>query len=468
MSIKIVIFIWLGIYFSFWTANGQPAASHSVTTRTYTYQAMPDDTLQLEVDLPDGPGPFPYLIYVHGGGWQSGNRDVFKKHAVSLASKGIAGVRVSYPLLPDGGTYRSASAAIAGAIRFIQTKAAEWKLDNACFGLCGASAGAHLAALTAMQTPGCRLFVGMAGTYDLFRTKPGNFPVESLRNAYLESSDPETIRHASAIFRIPDRNIPACLLMHGTADAVIDPDQSRIFADSIRAKGGMAKVILYEGVDHGVNSRTDTVLFRTTMQDIFRFCTERFACKRIACVGNSITYGVFMEHPADTYPGRLQEKLGPAFEVRNFGVPGASVQFTKDKTYLKTDVFADLERFRPEILILKLGTNDARPDQWSTDAFFYADYIRLVREMKRIGTTVYLCDPIPPFGEKWKERDRVLTKHLIPLIRRVAREEKLPVVDLYHAYKREPDYYFPDGIHPTGKGYERIAASLYRVIQPLK
>lgn len=468
MSINIVIFILLGISFSPWQANGQPVADYSVTTRTYAYRVTPGDTLQLEVDLPDGPGPFPYLIYVHGGGWQSGNRDVFKKHAVRLASKGIAGVRVSYPLLPDGGTFRSASAAIAGAIRFIQAKAAGLKLDNACFGLCGASAGAHLAALAAMQTPGCRLFVGMAGTYDLFRTKPGNFPVESLRNAYLESSDPETIRRASAIFRIPDRNIPACLLMHGTADAVIDPGQSRLFADSIQAKGGRTKVIFYEGVDHGVNSRTDTVLFRTTVQDIFRFCTERFACKRVACVGNSITYGVFMENPAAAYPALLQEKLGPASEVRNFGVPGASVQFTKDKTYLKTDVFAALEMFRPEILILKLGTNDARPDQWSTDAFFYADYIRLVREMKRIGTTVYLCDPIPPFGKKWKKRDRVLTKRILPLIHRVAREEKLPVVDLYHAYKREPAYYFPDGIHPTEKGYERMAACLYRVIQPVK
>lgn len=450
------------------SAAGLSSPVGTVTTQKYPYLITSTDTLWLEADLPEGAGPFPYLVYVHGGGWQNGDRDVFKKHATGLASQGIAGIRISYPLIPKGGTCRLASEAIDKAVRYIQKNAGQLKLDNACFGFCGASAGAHLASLAAMRTPGCRLFIGMAGTYDLLRTKPGHFPVESLRTAYLESTDTTAIQAASALYQIPDRNIPACLLIHGTNDCVIDPMQSEIFATALQAKGGVAEVLLYAGVDHGVNSRTDSLLFRRILQDMYRFCTDRFMRKRVACVGNSITYGVLVDRPQDAYPAKLQEKLGDEFEVRNFGVPGASVQFTKDKTYLKTKQMEELKIFCPDLLILKLGTNDSRPNEWSTDAFFYADYIRLVQEMKRLGRQVYLCDPIPPFGEKWKERDRILTRHLIPLIHGIADEEQLPRIDLYHPYKREKVYYFPDGIHPTPQGYEIMAECVYQTLQQAK
>lgn len=436
-----------------------------VTTQRFAYQVTPAYTLYLEADIPEGAGPFPYLIYVHGGGWQNGDLDVFKKQSRYLASRGIAGIRISYPLLPQGGTCLLASAAIDQAVDFVRKKAADLRIDNSRSGFCGASAGAHLAALAAMRTAGCELFIGMAGAYNLLTTQSGNFPTEELRTTYLQSTDSAVIKSASPLYRIPPRNIPACLFMHGTNDQVVDYSQSQDFATALNKQGAVTKIILYKGVDHGVNSRTDTALFRTTVQDMYAFCSETFSRKRVACVGNSITYGVLVDNATDAYPAMLQEQLGASFEVRNFGVPGASVQFTKDKTYLKTKQFEELLAYKPDILILKLGTNDSRPNEWSTDDFFYADYVRLVRELKRIGCQVYLCDPIPPFGDKWTERDKILTNKVIPLIHRIAKEEQLPVIDLYHTYPRNSSSYFLDGIHPTRAGYTVISSTIYQALQ---
>lgn len=439
-----------------------------VVTQKLVYKVTSTYTLYLEADIPQGNGPFPYIIYVHGGGWQNGDPDVFKKQSLSLASRGIAGIRISYPLIPQGGTFLLASEAIDEAVRFVRKQADSLQLDNSRFGFCGASAGAHLAALAAMRTTGCELFIGMAGAYDLLNTRTGDFPQEDLQYTFLQSVDTAVIKSASALYQIPPRNIPACLLMHGTNDQVIDHSQSEIFARALNEKGGRAEVMLYKGVDHGVNSRTDTALLRTTVQNMYTFCSDMFSRKRVACVGNSITYGVLVDKATDSYPALLQQKLGSGFEVRNYGVPGASVQFTKDKTYMKTKQFDELLAFKPDILILKLGTNDSRPNEWSTEAFFYADYVRLVRELKRIGSVVYLCDPVPPFGDKWKERDAIVRKHVIPLIHKVAKEEGLQVIDLYNSYKKDSSCYFPDGIHPTREGYQLISDCVYKVLQQHK
>lgn len=255
--------------------------------------------------------------------------------------------------------------------------------------------------------------------------------------------------------------MPACLLMHGTNDNVIDYRQSLDFETELKNKGGIAKTILYDKVDHGVNSRTNEALFNRVSCDMFEFCKDLFARKRIACVGNSITYGYLTHSIEETYPYKLQKMLGDSVEVRNFGVPGAAVQFDKFITYSKTDAYSELKLFKPDLIIMKLGTNDSRPDEWTNEEFFYADYLRLVRKMKNISDRVYLCYPIPPCGDKWKQRDGILRKKVMKLIKRVSKEEKLPVIDLYREEMKNSINYFPDGIHPTSNGYDIIAKSIY-------
>ena len=231
---------------------------YDVSTQKYTYYSGELGNFDLEVDLPQHDmGQVPYMIYIHGGGWQHGDLNVFKKHSIYMTERGIAGVRISYPLINQGGSLKRVMELIEKSVSFIRKHEKDWKLDSSRFGFCGASAGAHLAALAAMETDGCRLFVGMAGTYNLLDTKEGNFPVPELKKKFIQAIDSFDLRLASPLFNIPDRNIPACLLMHGTNDNVIDYRQSLNFEAGLKNKGGFAKTILYDKIDHGVNSRTD-------------------------------------------------------------------------------------------------------------------------------------------------------------------------------------------------------------------
>ena len=78
---------------------------YDVSTQKYTYYSGELGIFDLEVDLPQhGTEQVPYMIYIHGGGWQHGDLNVFKKHSICMAERGIAGVRISYPVIKQGGT----------------------------------------------------------------------------------------------------------------------------------------------------------------------------------------------------------------------------------------------------------------------------------------------------------------------------------------------------------------------------
>ena len=74
---------------------------------------------------------------------------------------------------------------------------------------------------------------------------------------------------------------------------------------------------------------------------------------RVACVGDSNTED-------SRYPSELQSKLGTSYFVRNFGVSGATVMAQSGNPYANLDAFQDAKKFLPEIVVIMLGTNDAR------------------------------------------------------------------------------------------------------------
>lgn len=76
------------------------------TTTSYVYKTYPSCELKLEVDLPEGDGTYPYIIWIHGGGWRRGNFYGHKNLSTYLASNGIAGIRISYSLFSQGVTFK--------------------------------------------------------------------------------------------------------------------------------------------------------------------------------------------------------------------------------------------------------------------------------------------------------------------------------------------------------------------------
>ena len=88
----------------------------------------------------------------------------------------------------------------------------------------------------------------------------------------------------------------------------------------------------------------------------------REAPKRIACVGDSITYGAAIkDRVKNCYPAQLGRMLGEKFEVRNFGVNGATLLKKGDKPYWKLKAYANARDFQPEVVVIKLGIGSAIP-----------------------------------------------------------------------------------------------------------
>mgnify|MGYP003588240140 FL=1 len=86
---------------------------------------------------------------------------------------------------------------------------------------------------------------------------------------------------------------------------------------------------------------------------------------RVACVGNSITEGVGVKNQyQDSYPGVLSQLLGDDYDVRNFGLSARTLMNKGDLPYMHEWIFRDALNFNPDIVTIKLGTNDSKPHNW--------------------------------------------------------------------------------------------------------
>jgi acetyl esterase/lipase len=230
------------------------------TTTPYIYKTYPSRELKLEVDLPEGNGPFPYIIWIHGGGWRGGNFYGHKNLSTYLASNGIAGIRISYSLFSPGVTFGVAWADIQDAIKFVHEHANEWKLDADKFGFAGHSAGGHLSAYAAMRTKGCKLLISLNGIYDISNVKEGFVPGSEF-NEYFGSTKADK-EAASPVYCVPDKP-PYCILTYGSGDFLVDPGQIAAFEKALKAKGARVNTISKEYYSHaGFIGRTD--IFEST------------------------------------------------------------------------------------------------------------------------------------------------------------------------------------------------------------
>lgn len=194
---------------------------------------------------------------------------------------------------------------------------------------------------------------------------------------------------------------------------------------------------------------------------------------RVACVGNSITEGFGLnDKKTEAYPARLQQMLGDQYLVLNAGLSGHTLMQKTDRPYItptktKRHPFHDALEFMPDIVTIKLGTNDSKTPY---DSLLHADFVNDLHalidsfEMLPSRPYIYLLLPIPAVGEVWTIRDSVIEQEILPRIRAVAQERDLPVIDLYSVLKPFPEL-LQDKIHPGAGGAMIIAEEIARRIQ---
>src|SRR5438477_7762110 len=118
---------------------------------------------------------------------------------------------------------------------------------------------------------------------------------------------------------------------------------------------------------------------------------------RVACVGDSITYGAGLEHrETNSYPANLGRLLGSRFEVRNFGVSGATLLKKGDKPYWSFPEFTALNAFAPDAIVLKLGTNDSKPQNWIHGDEFAGDLRQMLDSLAHLPSKprLWVCLPV--------------------------------------------------------------------------
>lgn len=223
-------------------------------TKRFLYKKYPSYELYLEVDIPNGRGLFPFMMWIHGGGWEAGDFDGMKNMSTYLASHGIAGVRISYSLLPQGGNMHKAWEDIKDALAFVKKHARELKIDTKSFGFGGHSAGAHLSAYAAMRTRGSKLLVAFNGPYNLEKIKDGYEPNDHHFQFLGKTSEEK--REASPINYV-HTGAPYCLLGYSSGDCLIDPTQIDMFSSKLKEYNVSYEIMSADWYSHSSFLATD-------------------------------------------------------------------------------------------------------------------------------------------------------------------------------------------------------------------
>lgn len=189
---------------------------------------------------------------------------------------------------------------------------------------------------------------------------------------------------------------------------------------------------------------------------------------RIACIGNSITYGSGLaDRSKESYPAQLQALLGPGYEVFNFGVSGATMLKKGNKPYWNTPEYQKVLASEADIVFIKLGTNDSKLINRPMMKDFAGDYRDMISTLGKLAVKprIVLLLPVKAFSDdKFGISGSYLKDSIMPAVQKLAYDEHLEVIDLYSLFA-DKEALLADKIHPNAAGDGFIAARLKEFIK---
>ncbi|MEU4014971.1 GDSL-type esterase/lipase family protein [Microbacterium sp. NPDC028030] len=181
----------------------------------------------------------------------------------------------------------------------------------------------------------------------------------------------------------------------------------------------------------------------------------------VAAVGDSNTYGagvLFRGRARRSYPGRLQQLLGERYQVLNYGVNRRTLQHDGDWPYDATPSAEASVRVGADIVLIMLGSNDARGENWNA-ARFESELVAFVERYRAAGATVHLLTPPVAFENRRGVSARTIEAEVVPLVRRVARARDIGLIDVFEITKASVASH-PDGIHLDARSSAIVAAAV--------
>ena len=187
---------------------------------------------------------------------------------------------------------------------------------------------------------------------------------------------------------------------------------------------------------------------------------------KVACVGNSITYGTGVANREQkAYPVVLQRLLGKGYQVENFGKPGATLLRRGHRPYFDQPEFRAALQFRPDIAVIHLGINDTDPRNWPNyrDEFI-PDYLALIDSLRAVNPHVrILVARLTPIGvdhPRFDSGTRKWREEISQAVQQVAEIARVEWIDFYAPLVPHPDW-LPDAVHPDARGAEVLAKVAY-------
>lgn len=201
------------------------------------------------------------------------------------------------------------------------------------------------------------------------------------------------------------------------------------------------------------------------------FCIVLFAQKpvKVACVGNSITYGSgIADREKDSYPVKLQQMLGDKYLVDNFGKPGATLLNKGHRPYMQQKEFKDALAFAGDIVVIHLGINDTDPRNWPNYRdYFINDYRALIDSFRVVNpqcrVLIARLTPIADRHPRFESGTRDWHDEIQLAIDNIAKYANVQLIDFHEPLYPYP-YLLPDAVHPNAEGAAILAKTVYEGI----
>ena len=459
------------------------------TARKFTLDLTDDGKAQMVCFLPTTPSG-KAIVGVPGGGYSV----LSNTHEGYLASEwlndqGIAYFVVNYRL-PNGDRTLPMSDEQKG-IRIVRDSAIVWGINPHDVGIMGFSAGGHLASVIS--------------THADFDVRPDFtilfYPVISMdervshkwscRNFLGEEGqkNPELVKQFSTQNAVKRHLTPPAIIISASDDRLVPfVTNGLTYYTAMRNAGNECAMYIYPTGDHGFGFGPWFKYHDQLLVDLGNWLNNRqtpqLDAVRVACIGNSITdgHGIDMA-PQNGYPALLQQMLGNGYWVKNFGVSARTLLNKGDHPYMYEMAWRDALAFKPDIVVIKLGTNDSKPQNWQYGTEFKHDLQKMITELrpdlatptkkksKKAKTVIpakpqiYLCTPIPAMKPSWDINDSIIVNDIIPIQQKVAQEYGLQVIDLHTLFGTDREMMQSDGIHPNDKGVRRLAEIIADVLK---
>ena len=190
---------------------------------------------------------------------------------------------------------------------------------------------------------------------------------------------------------------------------------------------------------------------------------------KVACVGNSITYGSGVANrEVNAYPVKLQGMLGDKYEVGNFGKPGATLLNNGHRPYTQQQEYKDALAFAGDIVVIHLGINDTDPRNWPNyQDEFIGDYRALMQSFREVNPKVrFILARMTPLSDRhyrFESGTRDWHAEIQLAIECIAKAEGVQLIDFHEPLYPYP-YILEDAVHPNAEGAAILAKTVYEGI----